>query len=233
MTISDMKRLLAAAVLICLAAAPTALVAQASQAVSAAAKAVEQAIPPTGPMTALTKAATAVRATRAAALSATRQTAATAANAALGHATTVVGYLWTQANGSIPGATVQLRDTVTGSIVAQAKTDIAGQFVFANVNSGEYAVEYVSNAGKDLVALGNTFSAAPGETIATFVRVANQIPLIVPDLASNVAASAVQTAASAGVTAVVTPIAPVVEAPPPTPTSPPTNVVTPAVSTIK
>ena len=47
----------------------------------------------------------------------------------------------------------------------------------------------------------------------------NALPIFIPDVTGNIAASVIQSAASAGVTTVVTPIAPVVDAPP-APSSP-------------
>jgi hypothetical protein len=227
-----------------LVAAPVVTMAQTSQAASAAAKAATHVVTaPTGPMTALTKAANLVRASRAAAIKATGNASLAAASNGLSRATSIVGYLWTSNDGVIGNATVQLRNTVTGAVVDQVKSNALGEFVFNNVDSGEYAVEYVSNAATTagttaansaasnvVQAVGQPFTAAPGETVATFVRLANAPAIIVPDLASNIATSAVQTAASAGVTTVVTPIAPVTEAPPPA-GPPPVGEAPPVVST--
>jgi hypothetical protein len=130
-----------------------------------------------------------------------------------------VGYLWTANNAAIPDATVQLRNTVTGQIEFFTQSNALGEFTFNNVAGGSYVIEYAAEQAGSVLALGHPFTVAPGETVATFVRMSNALPALLPDLTGNVAASAIQGAASAGVTAVVTPIAPVVEAPPP-PASP-------------
>lgn len=195
--------------------------AQVAQGAATAAKAI-QVVPPTGPMSAVTKAASAIRSARAAAaVSRTGSTSAAASGAS--RATAVTGYLWTANNSPISNATVQLRNTVTGQVELYTKTNAVGEFLFTDMKGGSYVIEYVTGAGETaattaasntggVIAVGTPFSVAPGETVATFVRTLNNVPVFLPNLASNVAASAVQTAASAGVTAVVTPLAP--EAPP-------------------
>jgi hypothetical protein len=173
--------------------------------------------PPTGPLSALSRTAPLVRASRAAA-SASRG-AGTAAASAASRATAVTGYLWTANNSPITNATVQLRNTVSGQVEMVTKTNNVGEFLFSDMKGGSYVIEYVGGAGEatataaasnasSVIAVGSPFSVAPGETVATFVRTLNNVPIFIPDLASNVATSAVQTAASAGVTAVVTPLAP-------------------------
>jgi hypothetical protein len=231
MTLNDMKAnsLMAASLIAALAASPVIVVAQTGQAVGTAAKAITRVVPPTGPVSAITKAANLVRASRAAAIKATGNAGAAAATGGLSRVTSVVGYLWTSQDGVIGNATVQLRNTVTGAVVGTVKSDAVGQFLFTNVDSGEYAIEYVTDGAKNIIALGQPFTAAPGEVVTTFVRIANQIPVIVPDLATNVAASAVQTAATAGVTTVITPLAPVTQAPPP-PGPPPIGLAPPVVT---
>lgn len=168
-----------------------------------------------------TRTAQAVRAARAAQSNAARAAATAttgAATNAVAKATSVVGYLWTANDTAIGDATVQLRNTVTGQVEALTRTNGIGEFIFSNVDGGSYVVEYVEyaadQAASQLLALGHPFTVAPGQTVATFVRMSNVIPALIPDAVSNVAAAAVQGATSAGVTAVVTPIAPVVEQPP-------------------
>jgi hypothetical protein len=140
----------------------------------------------------------------------------TTAGTASARSTSIVGYLWTANNSSIPDATVQLRNTVTGRIELVARTNAAGEFAFNNVAGGSYVIEYASDqVGSAIAALGHPFTIAPGETVATFVRMSNALPILIPDVAGNVAASAVQAATSVGVTSVITPIAPVVTPPPP------------------
>ena len=182
----------------------------------------------TGPVGALTKAASAVRASRAAAM-AGRAT--QTAGAGASKATQIMGYLWTANNGAIPEASVQIRNTVTNVVEAVTKTNGAGEFVFQNVNPGEYMIEYVTDSAKhSLLALGHPFTVSPGETVATFVRLSNGLPMLLPNelgnLASNAASQAVTSAASQGVTAVATPliqiVPPVIPPTPDPPSQPPT-----------
>ena len=230
MTLSDMKRTGVALLLAVTWTAPAVIIAQAGQTAATVAKTLQHAIPPpTSVMSAATKTMIAARAARTAAMNATRQAGGAAASAALGRVSSVVGYLVTP-NGALGNATVQLRNTVTGAITQSVKTDVAGQFLFTNVDSGQYVVEYAQSSMKDLVELSHPFTAAPGEVATTIVRLTNQVTVLVPSLATNIATDAVQAAATAGVTTVATPIAPVVETPPPASTAPPTEVVPPAVS---
>lgn len=120
-------------------------------------------------------------------------------------ATSVMGYLWAGEGTPITRATVQLRNIVTGQIEQVSTTLQNGAFAFNNVQGGTYAIEYVSEAGGQLVAVGQAFSVAPGETVATFVRLGSRLAMIVPDLASNAAQAAVSTAASAGIAGTVAP----------------------------
>ena len=215
MTIDDMKRRKAlAAVLAGLTLMPFGIHAQVPAA--------------TGPVSALTKAASAVRASRAAALAGR---AAQSTSAGLSTSTQIMGYLRTANNGAIPEASVQIRNTVTNVVEAVTKTNTAGEFVFQNVNPGEYMIEYVTDSAKHtLLALGHPFTVSPGETVATFVRLSNGLPMLLPNqlgnLASNVAGQAVTSAATQGITAIVTPLIQIVPPViPPTsdpPTAPPT-----------
>lgn len=205
---------------------PAGVLAQGGAVVAGAAKLATPAA--TGSMSGLTGAAAAVRASRAAALSGR---AAQTATTGLSKSTQIMGYLWTANNGAIPDATVQIRNTVTNSIEAFTKTNPAGEFVFQNVNPGEYMIEYVTDSTKHtLLALGHPFTVSPGETVATFVRLSNGLPMLLPNelgnLTSNVASQAVTSAASQGVTAVATPliqvVPPVIPPLPSPPAAPPT-----------
>lgn len=218
MTIHDMKgRFALVAILASLAVLPSGVEAQGTAAASAAAKLARPAA--TGPASALTKAAEAIRASRAAAMAGrATQTAASG----LSKSTQIMGYLWTANNGAITDASVQIRDTVTNVVEAVTKTNAAGEFVFQNVNPGEYVIEYVTDTSKKLLALGHPFTVSPGETVATFVRLSNGLPMLLPNelgnLSSSVASQAVTSAAAQGVTAVATPLVQVVP-----PVIPPTN----------
>jgi hypothetical protein len=211
------RKLVATALLGVVSMAPVAVLAQVRPPVSTAARAAAPPqLPgvPTGPLTATTKAAAAVRASRMA--QANAATGASAASAAGARSTSVVGYLWTANNAAIPDATVQLRNTATGQVEMLTRTNSAGAFSFGNVDTGQYVIEYASDSASQLAALGSPFTVAPGETVATFVRLSNALPMVIPDVAGNVATSALQAAASASVTTVVTPIAPVeIPSPPP------------------
>lgn len=215
MTTSDMKGLIAlGAILATFALAPFAVQAQVPLA--------------TGPASALTKAASAIRASRAAAM-AGRAT--QAANTGLSKSTQIMGYLWTANNGAITDASVQIRNTVTNVVESVTQTNAAGEFVFQNVNPGEYVIEYVTDSAKHgLLALGHPFTVSPGETVATFVRLSNGLPMLLPNelsnIASNVASQAITSAASQGITAIATPLVqivpPVIPPTPAPPAAPPT-----------
>jgi hypothetical protein len=216
MTIRDMKlkNALVAGVSVAV-LLPSIVIAQGQPPVTTAARgAARQLQVPTGPLTATTKTAAAIRASRAAQMNAARGAGA-AAGATSARSTSVVGYLWTANNSAITDATVQLRNTVTGQVELFTQTNAIGEFTFNNVAGGSYVIEYATDQASRILALGHPFTVAPGETVATFVRMSNALPILIPDLAGNVAASAVQAAASAGVTSVVTPIAPVTETPRP------------------
>jgi hypothetical protein len=217
MTLHDMKRRIAlGAVLASLVLAPFGVQAQVPA--------------PTGAVSALTKAASAVRASRAAAMAGR---AAQSTSAGLSKSTQIMGYLWTANNGAIPQASVQIRNTVTNVVESVTKTNSAGEFVFQNVNPGEYTIEYVTDSAKHtLLALGHPFTVSPGETVATFVRLSNGLPMLLPNelgnVANNVASQAITSAASQGVTAVATPliqiVPPVIPPTPDPPAAPPTVV---------
>jgi len=174
----------------------------------------------TGPTSAVTTTASAIRASRAAAMAGrATQTASTG----VAKSTQIMGYLWTANNGAIPDAAVQIRNTVTNVVEAVTKTNAAGEFVFQNVNPGEFVIEYVTDtAKKGLLALGHPFTVSPGETVATFVRLSNGLPMLLPNelgkLTTNVASQAVTSAATQGVTSFVTPLVQVVP-----PVIPPTS----------
>lgn len=225
MTLDDMKAKSAVATLLCT--------------ISIALTGVHAQTPaPTGSLGALTRAASSVRTSRAAALAGKTLTSGT--GNALGKSTQqIMGYLWTSQNGAITEATVQIRDTVTGAIADVVKTNSSGEFIFQNVNPGEYVIEYVSDSAKKVLTIGHPFTVSPGETVATFVRLSNGATMLLPNelsaLSSNVAGQAVTSAATEGVTSIATPLVNVVPPviPPPTttggntpaPSTPPPTVV--------
>jgi hypothetical protein len=117
--------------------------------------------------------------------------------------TAVMGYLWAGEGTPVSNATVQLRNIVTGQIEQVSSTLQNGAFAFQNVSSGTYAIEYVTESAGRVMAVGQAFSVAPGETVATFVRLGGKLALLVPDLASNAAQAVVQQTASAVASGVV------------------------------
>lgn len=123
--------------------------------------------------------------------------------------TSVMGYLWAGEGTPVSNATVQLRNIVTGQIEQVSTTLQNGAFAFNGVEGGTYAIEYVSESGGNLVAIGQAFSVAPGETVATFVRLGSELVGTLTNaastLASNAAQAVISTAASAGIAGSVAP----------------------------
>jgi len=114
--------------------------------------------------------------------------------------TTIVGTAWNADNTPIKGANLRLRNVVSGTIEAETKAGETGQFTFENVEGGSYVVELVSDSGH-VETIGHVFTIAPGETVATFVRLTPRIPwatAVFNNTAGNVAA----TAATEGIAAV-------------------------------
>ena len=126
--------------------------------------------------------------------------AATAVNAAR---TSIVGSAWNVDNSPIKFASLRLRDVVEGKIEALAKANEVGEFTFENVPPGSYAVELVNEAGK-VETIGHVFTIAPGETVATFVRLNARVPWITAFF-KNTAGAIAATGAAAGVTALAPP----------------------------
>ena len=216
-----MKRLVAimAALAFVSAVESTRVHAQMGAGVGAAAKA----LAPTGPTSATTSVAATIRASRAVA-AATRQASGVAATGGGSRTSAVMGYLWTANNSPVSNATVQLRNTVTGEVEMYTKTNAYGEYLFNNLDTGSYVIEYTNNAVAEtaqtavgaaskatdnIVALSQPFKIVePGQVIPTFVRTVNNVAIVIPDVSSNVAATAVQTAATAGVTTIVAPNVP-------------------------
>ena len=114
--------------------------------------------------------------------------------------TSVIGAAWKVDNTPIPGARVQLRNLVSGKVEAIAVADQAGQFAFSRIEGGTYAVELLGENGK-IATVGHAFVIAPGETVATFVRLGTKVPWF-SGFFSNAAAAVASTAASQGITAI-------------------------------
>lgn len=118
-------------------------------------------------------------------------------------ATSVMGFAWSATNDPLADVPVQLRNVLTGFVEATARTSSTGEFLFDHVEGGTYVVELVNENGR-VLALGAPFTVAPGETIATFVRLGVP-PSWFSGVFTNAAAAAVSSAASLGVTAVTPP----------------------------
>jgi hypothetical protein len=114
--------------------------------------------------------------------------------------TSIMGAAWKSDNSPIPAAKLRLRNVLTGRIEATTVANDFGQFTFSGIESGSYVVELVSESGK-ILAIGHTFTVAPGETVATFVRLASNAPWF-NAFFGNAASSLASIAAATGVTAV-------------------------------
>lgn len=114
--------------------------------------------------------------------------------------TSILGAAWNVDNTPIKEATLRLRNVVTGKIEAVVKGNEVGQFAFVNVNGGSYVVELVTASGK-IQTVGHVFTIAPGETVATFVRVGTKVPWGTAFF-NNTASAVSSSAASEGITAI-------------------------------
>jgi arginyl-tRNA synthetase len=117
-------------------------------------------------------------------------------------AATVFGFVWDASDDPIPFANVRLRNATTGRVEANAVAADNGEFTFQGLEGGTYVIEYVSANGR-VLAVGHVFSVAPGEAVATFIRLRNRTPWMAAlfGSAGSVAATVVSAAASIGVTA--------------------------------
>ena len=115
--------------------------------------------------------------------------------------TTVIGWAREADNAPVRRARLQLRNVVTGYIEAMAVADDAGEFSFEGFEGGTYVVELVDD-GNDVLGVGQVFNVAPGETVATFLKLA-EAPSFVTGLFQNTASSVLSAAAGAGVIGVV------------------------------
>lgn len=113
---------------------------------------------------------------------------------------TILGTVWDTRNNAVPDAMVRLRNLTTGKVEATTRASQAGQFTFQTVEGGNYVLELVDDQGR-VIAVGQMFSVAPGETVATFVRLGARVRWFA-GFFNNAAASAVSSAAGLGLTAV-------------------------------
>jgi len=114
-------------------------------------------------------------------------------------ATTILGSAWTADNAPIRQARIRLRNVITGRVEASAVANDLGQFEFLNVEGGSYLVELVSESGRIQV-VGHVFTIAPGETVATFVRLGAKVPWF-SGFFGNTLSAVSSSAASEGITA--------------------------------
>lgn len=121
-----------------------------------------------------------------------------------GRAATVFGFVWDANNNPIAFANVRVRNVTSGRLEANAVASESGEFSFDTLEGGTYVIEYVDRHGK-VLAVSHVFSASPGETVATFIRLGSRVPWFAALLGSgaNAAATAIASAASVGVTALV------------------------------
>jgi hypothetical protein len=122
------------------------------------------------------------------------------ASAASTGVTSVLGVAWRMDNTPIAGAQVQLRNLVSAKVDARAVANEAGQFTFSHIEGGTYAVELLGESGR-IVTVGHAFVIAPGETVATFVRLGTRVPWFA-GFFNNAAAAVASSAASQGITAI-------------------------------
>jgi hypothetical protein len=125
--------------------------------------------------------------------------AAAANGRATGKASSVVGAAWHHDNTAIKSANLRLRNVVTGKILAIAKANDLGRFTFDSVEPGTYVVELVNDSGR-VQAVSHVFMVAPGETVATFVRL-DAHKSWAAAFFSSTAGAIVATAATEGITA--------------------------------
>ena len=129
-----------------------------------------------------------------------RTAARTGATAVAKGGTSILGVAWNVDNSPIAGARLQLRNLVSGKVDATAVANSTGQFTFAQIEGGRYVVELLAANGK-IVTVGHAFVIAPGETVATFVRMGTKVPWF-SGFFGNAATAVASGAASQGITAI-------------------------------
>jgi hypothetical protein len=116
-----------------------------------------------------------------------------------GRVTSILGNAWTAENSPIPGARLRLRNVTTGKVEGATLADDMGRFRFSEVEAGTYVIELVNQSGHVLT-IGHVFSIAPGESVATFVRLGTRVAWFT-GIFGNAAAAVASAAASTGITA--------------------------------
>ncbi len=115
--------------------------------------------------------------------------------------TTVIGLAREADNAPVRRARLRLRNVVSGYVEAVAVADDSGEFTFEGLEGGTYVVELV-DASDHVLGVGQVFSVAPGETAATFLKLAQE-PSWMAGFFNTTAASVLSAAAGAGLTGVV------------------------------
>jgi hypothetical protein len=128
------------------------------------------------------------------------QTAPPVATAHLRLSGIVTGVALHRDNRPLSHALLRLRDATTGRSLTLTRADDSGRFRFDPVPPGSYVVELVDENGR-VLAIGQMFSLAPHETVATVVRLGTDVHWY-GGFFIGAAAAAMATAAIVGVTAV-------------------------------
>jgi hypothetical protein len=124
-----------------------------------------------------------------------------AATPAPARTASIQGNAWTALNTAVPHARLRLRDVETGKVAALTQANEAGLFAFGSVAPGIYVVELVDPRGS-VLAVGQRFTVATGQTVATFVRLPAASSWF-SGFFGNAAAAVASSAASQGITALV------------------------------
>jgi hypothetical protein len=110
--------------------------------------------------------------------------------------------VWDAANNPVPGLTIALRNLRNARVERTVISDGNGHVSFRGIDSSTYVLEIVNARGL-VIAVGQVFSIAPGESVATFIRLPAKSPWFA-GLFSHAGAVAVATAAGLGATALST-----------------------------
>jgi hypothetical protein len=84
---------------------------------------------------------------------------------------TIQGNALTSTNGSLPAASVRLRDARIGQIVETQVTDSAGLFTFGSLDPGSYIVEIVGGQDQaSVLAASQVLNVGAGEAVSAVVK---------------------------------------------------------------
>lgn len=115
-------------------------------------------------------------------------------------ASAIRGAAWRSDNTPVGDARLRLRNVITGNVQGTTVSDEDGTFGFNAVPPGTYLIEMVTESGR-IVMVGQTFTVAPGTTVATFLRLGPTVPWFA-GFFNNAASIIAAAAASTGVTAI-------------------------------